>query len=84
MITAQEAKNYTKKFTPAKELVDDLEKQIKSGSRHIMVWTTGYCRDYSEDFAAYCREHGFTNAHIHDVYNQRTGQRGGNYLKIDL
>ena len=84
MITAEEAKKYTKAFEPLKSHIDEIESQIKRGERHIQVWTTGYARSYSEDLAKYCREHGYTNAHIHDVYNQRTGQKGGNYLKIDL
>lgn len=84
MITAEQAKSYTKVFTPYPEHERAIEEQIKSGRRHIQVWTTHYAREYAEDLAEYCREHGFTNAHIHDIYNQRTGQRGGNYLKIDL
>ena len=32
----------------------------------------------------YCKKHGFKNARIEHVYNMRTGQRGGNYLAIDL
>lgn len=84
MINAEQAKQYTKAFEPNKEHVDDIERQIKKGSRHIQVWTTGYLRSYAEDLAKYCREQGFTNARIEDVYNRRTGQRGGNYLAIDL
>lgn len=84
MITAKEAKQFTKPFVPNKEHIDEIERQIKNGSRHIQVWTTCYVRDYSEDLAKYCREHGYTNACIKDVYNLRTGQRGGNYLSIDL
>jgi len=84
MINAEQAKQYTKKFEPSKELVEQVEKQIKRGERHIHVYTTSYCRDYAEDFAKYCREQGFTNARIEDIYNRRTGKRGGNYLAIDL
>jgi hypothetical protein len=84
MITAEQAKQYTKEFTPNKCHVDEIERQIKRGEKHIQVWTTGYCRDYAEDLAQYCREHGFDNARIVDIYNRRTGQRGGNYLAIDL
>ena len=84
MITAEEAKKYTKPFQPRKEHIDEIESLIRSGERHIRVWTTRYVRSYSEDLAKYCREHGYTNAHIHDIYNQRTGQKGGNYLCIDL
>lgn len=84
MITAEQAKQYTKKFEPNKCHIDEIEKQIKSGSRHIHVWTTSYVRSYAEDLAKYCREQGFTNARIEDVYNRRTGERGGNYLAIDL
>ena len=84
MINAEQAKKFTKAFEPNKEHVDAIEHQIKCGSRHIQVWTTRYCRNYAEDLAKYCREQGFTNARIVDVYNQRTGQRGGNYLAIDL
>ena len=84
MITAEEAKQYTKAFEPNECHVKEIERQIKNGSRHIQVWTTGYCRDYAEDLAEYCRKQGFSNARIEDVYNRRTGQRGGNYLAIDL
>lgn len=84
MIIAEEAKKYTKAFEPEKCHIDEIERQIKQGNRHIIVWTTGYIRSYAEDLAKYCREHGYTNACIVDVYNQRTGQRGGNYLKIEL
>jgi hypothetical protein len=84
MISAEEAKKYTKAFEPKKCDIDSIENQIKSGERHIKVWTTMYTRSYAEDLARYCRQHGYTNAHIHDVYNQRTWQKGGNYLKIDL
>ena len=84
MITAEEAKKYTKAFEPDERLVKELEEQIKQGKRHIQVWTTMYVRSYAEDFAKYCRSLGYTNAHIHDIYNMATGQRGGNYLKIDL
>ena len=84
IISAEEAKKYTKAYVPPTELVNALEAQIKRGERHIQVWTTRWCRDAAEDFAKYCRSQGYTNAHIHDVYNQRTGQKGGNYLKIDL
>ena len=84
MITAEQAKQFTKAFEPNKCHIDEIERQIKRGDRHIRVWTTGYLRSYSEELAKYCREHGYTNAHIEDIYNQRTGQRGGNYLAIDL
>lgn len=84
MISAEEAKAYTKPFEPCKAHIREIESQIKEGRRHIQVWTTGYCRDYSEDLAAYCRSLGYHNAQIKDVYNRRTGARGGNYLSIDL
>ena len=84
MITAEQAKEYVKPFEPNKEHIDSIERQIKNGERHIRVYTTSYCRSYSEDLAKYCREHGFTNARIEDIYNLRTGERGGNYLAIDL
>jgi hypothetical protein len=42
-----------------------------------------YVRSYAEDLAKYCREHGYTNACIKDIYS-RSGVRGGNYLSIDL
>ena len=84
MITAEEAKQYTKGYVPPQKLVDELESQIKKGERHIWVWTTGYFRSAAEDFAKYCRSQGYRNAQIVDIYNQRTGERGGNYLKIDL
>ena len=84
MMNAEEARKYTKEFEPNKCHVDEIEYQIKKGNKHIQVWTTGYCRSYAEDLAEYCRKKGFRNARIEDVYNRRTGQRGGNYLAIDL
>jgi hypothetical protein len=84
MITADQAKAFTKPFVPNKEHIDEIERQIKKGERHIMIYTTRYVRSYAEDLAKYCREHGYTNACIKDIYNMRTGQRGGNYLSIDL
>ena len=84
MITAEQAKQFTKEFKPNQDLVNEVERQIKNGERHIHVYTTRYCRDYAEDFAKYCRSLGYTNARIEDIYNMRTGQRGGNYLIIDL
>lgn len=83
MMTAEEAKKYIKEFIPNKEIIDSVESQIKKGERHIQVFTTSYVRSYAEDCAAYFRKLGY-NARITDIYNQRTGQRGGNYLQIDL
>ena len=84
MITAEQAKAYTKKFEPIKSHIDEIERQIKNGERHIVMFTTSYVRSYAEDLAKYCREHGYTNARIEDIYNRRTGARGGNFLAIDL
>ena len=84
MITAEQAKQFTNEFVPKKEHIDDIERQIKSGSRHIQVWMTSYVTSYKNDLVDYCKKHGFTNARIEHVYNIRTGQRGGNYLAIDL
>jgi hypothetical protein len=88
MITAEQAKAYTKKFEPSetakKEVLDVLEKQIKNGERHPTAYTTRFNRAYAEDLAEYCRSLGYTNARIVDIYNRRTGERGGNYLQIDL
>jgi hypothetical protein len=84
MMNAEEAKKYTKPFEPNKEHVEAIERQIKNGVKHIQVWTTHYWRPYAVDLAEYCRKQGFKNARIVDVYNQRTGQKGGNYLAIDL
>lgn len=84
MISANEAASYIKPFEPNKELINEIEYQIKSGERHIRVFTTSYVRSYAEDLAKYCREHGYTNARIEDIYNVRTGAKGGNYLAIDL
>ena len=84
MITAEEAKAYTKEFTPNPKHIEEIERQIKNGEKHIQLWTTSYVRSYAEDLAEYCRKHGYANARIVDVYNQRTGVRGGNYLAIDL
>ena len=83
MMTAEEAKKYIKEFVPNDEIINSVEYQIKNGDRHIQVWTTRYTRDYAEDCAEYFCKLGY-NAQIVDVYNRRTGQRGGNYLKIDL
>lgn len=82
-MTAEEAKRYVKKFEPNKEILDSIESQIKAGERHIQFWTTSYVRSYAEDVAQYFRDLGYS-ARIKDVYNMRTGQRGGNYLQIDL
>ncbi len=88
MITANEAMNYVKAFEPSerakKEVLDVIEKQIKRGDRHPNAYTTSFTRSYAEDLAKYCRSLGYTNARIVDIYNRRTGQRGGNYLQIDL
>ena len=88
MISANEAKRYIKAFEPSerakKEVLDVIERQIKNGERHPRAYTTSFCRDYAEDLAKYCRSLGYTNARIQDIYNMRTGQRGGNYLIIDL
>jgi hypothetical protein len=84
MITAEEAKAYIKPFEPNKEILNSVESQIKSGERHVRVFTTRYVRTYAEDCAKYFRKLGYENARIVDIYNQRTGQRGGNYLQIDL
>lgn len=88
MISAEEAKKFIKEFKPneaaQREVLDVIERQIKNGDRHPMAYTTSFCRDYAEDLAKYCRSIGYSNARIVDIYNQRTGQRGGNYLKIDL
>lgn len=83
MITAEEAKKYIKEFVPNDEIINSVESQIKKGERHIRVYTTRYVRTYAEDCAAYFRKLGY-NARITDIYNLRTGQRGGNYLQIDL
>ena len=83
MITAEQAKKYIKEFVPNDEIINSVESQIKKGERHIRVYTTRYVRTYAEDCAAYFRKLGY-NARITDIYNLRTGQRGGNYLQIDL
>lgn len=87
MITAEEARKYRKEFKPSateQKILDEIEAKIKKGERHPTAFTTHLFRDNAEDLAAYCRSLGYTNARIVDIYNQRTGQRGGNYLKIDL
>ena len=82
-MTQEEAKKYIKEFVPSDEIINSVESQIKRGERHIQVWTTRYARSYAEDCADYFCKLGY-NAYIKDVYNIRTGQRGGNYLQIDL
>lgn len=82
-MTAEEAKKYVKEFTPNKDIIEQVENQIKRGERHIHVYTTRYVRSYAEDCAAYFRKLGY-NARITDIYNLRTGARGGNYLQIEL
>ena len=84
MITADEAKKYIKEFVPSQDIINEVESQIKKGERHIQVFTTRLVRDYAEDCAKYFRKLGYTNARIEDIYNIRTGARGGNYLAIDL
>lgn len=83
MMTAEEAKKYIKEFVPSSDIINDVESQIKKGERHIQVFTTNLVRSYAEDCAKYFRNLGY-NARITDIYNQRTGERGGNYLQIDL
>ena len=83
MMTAEEAKKYIKEFVPNDEIINNVESQIKRGERHIQVFTTGYVRSYAEDCAKYFRKLGY-DAKITDIYNIRTGQKGGNYLQIDL
>lgn len=83
MITPEEAKKYIKEFVPNDEIINSVESQIKKGKRHVTVFTTGYVRSYAEDCAEYFRKLGY-NAYIEDIYNLRTGQKGGNYLQIDL
>ena len=83
MMTAEEAKKYIKEFVPNDEIINSVESQIKKGNRHIQVYTTNYVRSYAEDCAKYFRKLGY-DAKITDIYNLRTGQRGGNYLQIDL
>lgn len=83
MITREEARKYVKEFTPNAEIINAVEKQIKEGNKHIRVYTTRFVRTYAEDCAAYFRNLGY-EASIEDIYNQRTWQRGGNYLKIEL
>jgi hypothetical protein len=88
MMTAQEAKAYMKEFVPnekaQKEVLDVIESKIKKGDRHPSAYTTSFVRSYAEDLAKYCRSLGYKTARIEDIYNLRTGQRGGNYLIIDL
>ena len=83
MMTAEEAKEYIKEFVPNDEIINNVESQIKRGERHIQVFTTRYVRSYAEDCAKYFRKLGY-DAKITDIYNIRTGQKGGNYLQIDL
>ncbi len=83
MMTAEEAKKYIKEFVPSDEIINSVESQIKRGERHVQVFTTRYVRSYAEDCAKYFRKLGY-DAYIKDIYNLRTGQRGGNYLQIDL
>ena len=65
-------------------MLDVIERQIKEGNRHPRAFTTRFVRSYAEDLAKYCRDLGYKNARIEDIYNKRTGQRGGNYLAIDF
>ena len=83
MMTPKEAKKYIKEFIPNDDIINEVESQIKKGERHVRVFTTHYVRTYAEDCAEYFRKLGY-NAQITDIYNRRTGQRGGNYLQIDL
>jgi hypothetical protein len=83
MMTPEEARKYIKEFIPCNEIVDSVESQIKKGERHVQVFTTHYTRNYAEDCAKYFCKLGY-NARIVDIYNRRTGERGGNYLQIDL
>lgn len=83
MMTPEEAKKYIKEFVPNDEIISSVESQIKRGERHVQVFTTRYTRSYAEDCAKYFCKLSY-DACIKDIYNIRTGQRGGNYLQIDL
>lgn len=80
----EEAKQYVKPFEVPTDIENQVNAQIKRGERHIQVYTTKYFRSFAEDIAKYYRKQGFTTARIVDIYNRRTGQRGGNYLSIDI
>jgi hypothetical protein len=79
-----EAKQYVKPFEVPTDIENQVNTQIKRGERHIQVYTTSYSRSFAEDIAKYYRKQGFATARIVDIYNRRTGQRGGNYLSIDI
>lgn len=83
-MTYEEAKQYVKPFEVPTEIENQVNTQIKRGERHIQVYTTQYSRSFAEDIAKYYRKQGFATARIVDIYNRRTGQRGGNYLSIDI
>ena len=80
----EEAKQYVKPFEVPTSVENQVNSQIKRGERHIQVFTTSYARSFAEDIAKYYRKQGFATARIVDIYNRRTGQRGGNYLSIDI
>ena len=80
----EEAKQYVKPFEVPTEIENKVNNQIKRGERHIQVYTTSYSRSFAEDIAKYYRKQGFATVRIVDIYNRRTGQRGGNYLSIDI
>lgn len=88
MITAKEAQQYVKQFEPSetakREVLDVIEAQIKRGERHPTAFTTRFFRSYAEDLAEYCRSLGYKTARIEDIYNNRTGARGGHKLVIDM
>lgn len=83
-MTYEEAKQYVKPFEVPTDIENQVNDQIKRGERHIQVYTTRFSRSFAEDIAKYYRKQGFATARIVDIYNRRTGQRGGNYLSIDI
>ena len=83
MITAAEAKQYVGEFKPSQDMIDSIESDIKAGKWDIRYSTTWLDRDYAERCAEYFRNLGY-RAYIKDIYNVRTGAKGGSYLKVEI
>jgi len=93
MISAEEVKKTFKTSNPEEkypQFFADFEKSLKQamhdGDRTFKVWTTSSIgRDEVRrgEILSYVRKHGY-RAEITDIYNSRTGQKGGSYMLITI
>jgi len=84
MITAQEAREKYADKTPievrCKDFFDKWECQVKKGYHKIHVATTYMGSENVALILEHLKKNGY-DAHFDYYYNQRTGQRGGNYIE---